>query len=402
MKRLNLTPKPKRRQNKLPQKFMKYVSFTAIIFLGVFIFSLIKGPGQSIRFIFQSGLRQSDNRVNVLLLGNAGGIHEGAELTDTIIVASFNLKTKQVYLISLPRDLWIDDIKGKVNAIYEIGESKGKGGGLSLGEQTIGNVLGLPVHYGVRVDFSGFTKAVDLLGGVNITVEKSFEDSLYPIEGRENDLCGLEEREMDFSSEEAKKLNIEPGKRKVLVLKDNKIATDSAEPDKGFQYFPCRYETISFEAGETHMSGTTALKFVRSRMGTNSEGSDFARSRRQQLVLESFRKKAFSLETFSSPSKVSGLLSTFGQSFETDIPSGDMPHFYNLTKKTEGSRNLVLATAKDLETQNLFMHPPTGDFGGAWVLVPNGGNFDKLRQFIKKVLQGEVAVEASSSARTGN
>ncbi len=399
MKRLNLSPKPRKRPGRIAKKFTKLFVAASIIILGLFILALLKGPGESFKFIFSgSGLRQTDNRVNVLLLGNAGGIHDGAQLTDTIMVASYNLKTNRVYLLSIPRDIWVDPLKVKVNAAYEIGEAEKKGAGLTESKQTISDILGIPIHYAIRVDFSGFIKAVDLLMGIDVEVLKSFQDNLYPIEGRENDLCGLEEKEIDFSVDEAKKLNIEPGKRVVLIDKVGKVATDSAETDKGYQYFTCRYENVSFTAGPNHMDGETALKFVRSRMGTNGEGSDFARSHRQQLVLESFREKALSLETFSSPSKVSTLLSTFGQSFETDIPPGDIPALYTLTKKVSQTQALSLAA----DDGNLLIHPPTGDYGGAWVLVPRSGNFNDTHQFVNKVLRGEVESVASGSARPSN
>lgn len=377
------------------RKINRLLCFAGVIIIGILVLILLKGPSESFRFIFQSGLRSTDNKTNVLLLGNAGGIHDGAQLTDTIMVASIDHKTNKTYLISIPRDLWVDLVKSKINAIYEIGENKDKGGGLLLSKQSLGGILGIPIHYAVRVDFSGFVKAVDLLGGIDVLVEKTFQDSLYPVEGRENDLCGLEEKDMDFNEEEAKKLNIPVGKRVVLIDKEGKVATDSAEPDQGYKYFSCRYETISFKAGQTHMDGAVALKFVRSRMGTNGENSDFARSKRQQLVLESFRKKAFSVETFSTPSKIPSLLTTFGQSFETDIPASDFSRFYSLSKKIK-TESIVLAT----DSNSLLVHPPQGDYGGAWVLVPKSGNYNEIHEFILKTLKGEH--EASSSARPSN
>ena len=395
MKNLNLTQK--RKSRKLFKKLMPGFTIAGIILLAIFIISFLKGP-EEFRFILQgSGLRSTDNKINILLLGNAGGKHQGSDLTDTVMMASINQKTNQVYLISLPRDLWVDSVKGKLNSVYEIGDSNDMG--LSYSKDVIGDILGESIHYGVRVDFSGFVKAVDLIEGIDVLVAKSFEDSLYPIEGRENDLCGLEEREMDFNDSDAKKLNIPTGKRKVLIAKDGKIATDSAEPDKGYDYFPCRYERIEFTAGETHMDGSTALKFVRSRMGTNGEGSDFARSRRQQLVLEAFRSKVLSLETLSSPLKITELIKTFGKSVEIDIPVKDILKLYKLSKKIEETHSFVLATGKDA----LLINPPPNDYGGSWVLVPKNGNFDDIHKYVDSVLNGEVEnVEATASARTSN
>ena len=80
-------------------------TIAGIILLAIFIISFLKGP-EEFRFILQgSGLRSTDNKINILLLGNAGGKHQGSDLTDTVMMASINQKTNQVYLISLPRDL---------------------------------------------------------------------------------------------------------------------------------------------------------------------------------------------------------------------------------------------------------------------------------------------------------
>ncbi|TSC63667.1 MAG: cell envelope-related transcriptional attenuator [Microgenomates group bacterium Gr01-1014_93] len=153
-------------------------------------------------------LNSTDGKVNVLLLGNAGGTHEGAYLTDTIMVASYNLKENRAIFISLPRDIWVDSMKIKLNAVYEVGESKNEGRGLNLTKETVGQILGIPIHYAVRLDFRGFKKAINEVSGVDVLVDKSFDDSLYPIEGKEQDLCGFREEEKDFSEEEAKKLQV--------------------------------------------------------------------------------------------------------------------------------------------------------------------------------------------------
>ena len=73
----------------------------------------------------------------------------------------------------------------------------------------------------------------------------------------------------------AKELNLSPGKVKALVDKEGKIATASAtaivySDNQVFKLFPCRFEHLSFQKGLTHMDGETALKFVRSRHGTNN------------------------------------------------------------------------------------------------------------------------------------
>ena len=384
------------RSKRILKKFKPILFFVSFLILIGFVISLFKGPAQVIQYAFPaSGLKSSEDKINVLLLGNAGGKYAGAYLTDTVMVGSYNPETKSAYFIALPRDLWIDQYKLKLNAVYETKIASDEG--LKFTKEVVSQVLGIPIHYGVRIDFSGFERAIDEVGGVEIDVEKTFDDYLYPIAGKEEDLCGWVEEEREFNEEEARNLNIEPGKMKIMV-KDGTIATDSADPVKGYDYFTCRFEHIHYNKGLTQMDGKTALKYVRSRMGSNGEGNDFARSRRQQKVIEAFRKKVLSLETLVNPKKISALISTFGQSIETDIPLDDVIRMYRLSKQIEKSSNFVLNSTG---TDSLLVNPSPSDYGGAWVLIPKGGNFNEIHSYVQKILAGEID-EASSSAWAGD
>lgn len=411
MKRINLqlgekdNPQRVKRLKRIIKKFIPIFLVVAIfISLAIFIITLSSGPSVFNYIFTGSSLNSYDGRANVLLLGIAGGTHAGASLTDTIIVASYNLKTNQVHLISIPRDLWLPSLQSKANAVYEIGLEESDG--LRFAKTIMGNIVGLPIHYSLRVDFRGFIKAVDILGGIDVLVENAFDDYNYPIEGKENDMCGNSEEEREFNEEEAKHLNIEPGKRKVLILTDGKIATDSAEEDKGLRYFSCRYEHISFNKGLTSMDGATALKFVRSRRGTNGEASDFARSKRQQKILEAIRGKALSLD-FWDPQKISDLIKTFGQSLDTDISIKDALEFYRLFGKLKNSKSIVLDDSKksglaDGRT-SLLVAPNPQDFGGAYVLVSQDDDFSIIHSYVRKILSGEIKEdEATSSAWSSN
>ncbi len=364
------------------KKFEKVLVVASLLVGLVVLWSLVTSTSSVFQFVFSNGgLKSTDNRVNVLLLGLAGGTHAGAELTDSIIVASYNLKTHQVLLISIPRDLWLSTITAKVNALYELGfKSQNGGNGLKFAEDKIDDILGIPIHYGIRLDFNGFSKAIDLVGGIDVDIAKTFDDYNYPIEGKEEDLCGLVEKEIDLSEDRIKQLNapslnLKPGKNKVLVDPQlEKIATSSAD-------FACRFEHVRFEKGTTHMDGVTSLKFVRSRQGTNGEGSDFARSRRQQLVIQAFRSKVLSIQTLTNPQKISELFKTFGKSVETDIPFEKSLDFYKLIKNVDGVRSLVLG---DLGNgKSILVNPPPAEYGGAYVLIPPDNDFAIIKEFIK-------------------
>ena len=335
---------------------------------------LIGGPKTVVGLITDSGLESDNDRTNVLLLGIGGRGHEGPDLTDTIILASVDKDAKDVVLISIPRDLWVSNLSAKINSAYAYGEEKQNGQGLDLAKKTVSILLGIPVHYAFRIDFNGFIKGVDLVGGLDIEVENSFVDPKYPISGKEDDLCGLtiETQEKDGVSEQ--------------VVKD---ATGSAIPLSAINDendpFTCRYEELRFTKGLTHMDGSTALKFVRSRHGTNGEGSDFARSTRQQKVILAFRQKVLSSETLTSPQKILELSKTFGDTIDTDIKDEDVTLFAKLALKIDPSTiRRVILDANESNGRLGFGRPE--DHGGQSVLVPRGGNWTDLAEYI----QGEV------------
>ena len=385
------------------KKLSPFILVIAVLsFLAIFLTTL-SGSSSVVNYIFSmNNLKSTNDRVNILLLGIAGGAHDGRDLTDTIMVASYNLKTNKVYLFSVPRDLWLPPLKSKANAVYELGLAQKNG--LGFTKTVIGNILGIPIHYALRVDFRGFVQSVDATSGVDVLVDKSFDDYNYPIDGKEDDLCGYLEKEIDFSEDQAKQLNIESGKRKVFISPDGKIATDSAQEDLGAKYFNCRYEHISFEKGLVHMDGITALKYVRSRHGTSGENSDFARSKRQQKVIEAVRNKILSLETLANPQKVTDLIKALGKSVDTDISVKDAVEFYKLSKKLQQTSNFVLDDSSKSGLPNnrssLLIQPASADYGGAYVLISQDDDFAIVQGYVRKILTGEITeYEATAAAR---
>lgn len=359
-----------------------------VVTLVLVVLQLIGGGVSNLVGQITSPIKQSEGRVNILLLGNAGGRHDGPDLTDSIIVASIDKDEKKAVLFSIPRDLWLSETNSKVNALYAFGKKREDG--LGFASEEIGKALGLPIHYAIRVDFSGFEKAIDMVGGIDVEVDKTFDDYLYPITGEEDNLCGNVEAEVDLNEDQAKALNVPLGKRKVLLTPEGKVASADAD-------FPCRFERVHFDQGKLHMSGAVALVYVRSRHGTAGEGSDFARSRRQQKVLESFRDKVLSLETLFNPSKIQGLAQAFGQSFETNIPQAKYLEFYNLSKNLKKVGTYVLG---DLGGgKSLFMNPAGGEYG-AWVLIPVGNDFTSVRDLVRQSLEGSGSAKLSPEPET--
>ena len=141
------------------------------------------------------------------------------------------------------------------------------------------------------------------------------------------------------------------------------------------------------------MDGETALKFVRSRHGTNGEGSDFARSKRQQKVIEAVRNQTLSIETLANPQKVGELIKALGKSIDTDISIKEAIEFYKLSKKLNKTYNF------DLD-DTVLIHPNPVDYGGAYVLISQDDDFSIVQGYVKKVLTGEISdYEATAAAR---
>ncbi len=155
------------------------------------------------------------------------------------------------------------------------------------------------------------------------------------------------------------------------------------------------------------MNGAIALKFVRSRHGTQGEGSDFARSKRQEKVLEAVRTKLLSFETLTNPGKISDLIKAFGKSIDTDISVKDTVEFYKLSKKIENTHTFVLDNSLKNGLPNnrtsLLVKPDPSNYGGAFVLISQDDDFSIIQGYVRKILSGEITdYEATASARPSN
>jgi len=270
-------------------------------------------------------------QANFLILGIAGGNHQGKDLTDTIMFASLNPYQKQLALVSLPRDIWLEKWRAKLNSIYHYK-------GLPETKKTVEEILDQKTDYGIIIDFEVFQKIIDTLGGITVDVERSFDDYKYPIPGKENDLCN------------------------------------------GDPLYRCRYEHLHFEAGKQFMDGQTALKFVRSRNAKGEEGTDFARAARQQKVILAIKEKILSKEFLLSPKKAIQLFKLITLNIQTDIPK---EKYWQLLKVGLKIRNIKTTTINS----NYLINPPISKkYDNQWVLVPKSGNWSEIQEYIKKFL----------------
>ena len=367
-----------RRRNRMRKKLLLIV--LGLIFLAVLVkvvVSLWPAVPTAARVVFHPGatLKETNGRTNLVLLGIGGGTHDGPDLTDTIIFASINWKANTVTLVSIPRDLWIPSVQNdtvkKINEVYSLGENNTPPTGLRDAEKVVSLVTGQQVHYGIRLDFQGFIDAIDAIGGVDVNVQHTLDDYNYPISGKEDDTCNHTPEELQaFNASESSSLT----------------------PDLDtFTFFPCRFKHLHFDPGFTHMYGETALEFARSRHASGAEGTDFARSARQQLVIEAVRNKLIT-SAFFSPGKILNLFGIVKSSIDTDIADTDLGLFLDKLPQ--------LKTAKILSNVIDFGNYATGragllkevngsaDYSYAYVLIPRvgNGNFTEIQQYVSCVL----------------
>lgn len=291
---------------------------------------------------------EGEDRINILLLGMGGEGHEGAYLTDTIMLASLQPSTKQVSLISIPRDL-VAPVSNwqKVNSINAYAEMENAGSGGGVTAKAFTELLQTPIEYYIRVDFNGFANIIDELGGIEVNVENTLDDYSYPILGEE----------------------------------DNP------------NYYS-RYEHLHIEKGRQTMNGSLALKYARSRHAAGGEGSDFSRARRQQLVLEAVKSKLLSNKTLLNPVMVTKLVNEFSKDISTNLNAWEVLRLWEMFKDVDQTQiiNKVLSDAPDG-----LLVSGKGE-NGAYILTPRSGNFSEVRNMVKNVF-GASATDATVTSK---
>jgi len=188
--------KEKKRKKGFILKWWEIVIF--VLVLGLTVFSIlffffirkvrkeIFKPQISSTYYYKGYIKKEEPKldtssyVSFLFLGIGGPNHEGGALTDSIQIAVIDKNKKEAYLFSVPRDLWVNNGKcgyQKINTMFWCGELYyGDGGAFS--KNKVSEVLGIPINYYVRMDFEGFKKLIDILGGLDLEVEKDFSDNV--------------------------------------------------------------------------------------------------------------------------------------------------------------------------------------------------------------------------------
>ena len=228
-------------------------------------------------------LKTDENgRTNILAIGTSGynmdgdegsGVHDGAQLTDSIMIISLNQDTGDVAMLSLPRDLKASPTctaTGKINEVYWCNNMDGdneQAGAEALMEE-VGSILGVDFQYYAHLNWGSLVEIVDTLGGINVTLDEDIED-----------------------------------------------------------YY---YTGAVFKAGEEYtIDGEQALGLARARHGT--AGGDFSRGASQQKILIGIKDKVF--EKQLSLTDLIGLANTLGDNLRTNFNVEELKSFAHLASE---------------------------------------------------------------------
>lgn len=293
---------------------------------------------------------QTNNHKTVLLLGTDSLDSRGdvPPLTDSILLANLDLETGQIATLPLPRDLWSQEYQTKINALYAYGFDRNPALPTEFPTQVISELTGLEIHHTVVLSLDQVATLIDLIGGIEVEVPVSFSDDTFP------------RPDVDITTE-----------------------TDPA----------VLYKTVSFDQGPQVMSGKRALEYIRSRKSQSDQGTDLARSQRQQDVISALVDRVRQPEVILDPTQLGELYVFYDQNFAQVLPATEI---LATGKALWPIRNEIALTQNALSTfdqtqddttlaaaanpQPVLIHPPVrpDQYLGQWVyIVPDTAAFQR-------------------------
>ncbi len=255
--------------------------------------------------VVRPGPQPQTEPVNILLLGlDHRPSDTGAPNTDVMILVRIDPTTKKVAMLSIPRDLWVPipeiggPSDGRINSAYGYGEINNiPGGGPAMAKAVIKYNFGIQVDYFAEVQFTGFQKIVDTLGGINVNVPKPLVDNQFP--------------------------TVDNGLARILIF-----------------------------GGIQHMNGVTALEYARSR----HQDSDLGRNKRQQQVLLAIKERG--LDIFNTLSNIDALMGNLSDSIRTDLSPSQIISLIELAPSIAGGNITQAGIDGDKVTDTIM--PDTG------------------------------------------
>jgi polyisoprenyl-teichoic acid--peptidoglycan teichoic acid transferase len=280
----------------------------------------------------QTGYMSTSDRVNILVMGYGGSGHDGAYLTDSMVVMSLMPQSHHTTLIAVPRDLWVQNPANsgnytKINAVYPVASQNNANAvaGGDAAAQKVSLVTGLDIKYWMTINFAGFRDFINAIGGVDVNVPDSFKAN-YP-----------------------------------------------ANDDPSIN---ASWKIVQFTKGLHHMDGETAIEYARARyvIDNPAEGTDFARSARQQLIMKAALAKLKDWHTWPS---FFNALDALKHTIYTNMSLADLAMFAL-------KMDLNNAHRIGLSFSNVLMDSKSSD--GQDILLPQNDNWNLIKTYISQQL----------------
>ncbi len=292
---------------------------------------------------------EETGRVNILLVGNSFDDvgHDGAALTDSIIVASMDLTSHRVVLASIPRDLWVEYAgdQMKINAVYPVASS-GTAGASGLGDSAAGlaalsgvvtRVTGLRIDHHVLVGYTALKEIVDAVGGIDVVIDSPDPRGIF-----------------DPSSNGLRLVN-----------------------------------------GPQHLDGQTALNLSRARNHAK-EGAEepygipdagFGRERNQRMVLSALMDKVRHSPALANPATMVAIFDSVSANVRSNLTVSQVRRVYDLTSQSGPPTSVSLLGDGNVVLLRDFDDP---DVGASDALVPRAGVFDytELQAHVARAIAG--------------
>jgi len=326
------------------------VFILVFVFLTILIFNLVsrsinKSPNYLIETIFNSlkiNPYQSKDKINFLILGldKRDDALEKTTTTDTIIFASLSLKTFKLNLISTPRDLWFYEKETKINGLYPMSleSNQNKFDFLKLNFEKI---YGQSIDHIVVITTDNLINLVNIIGGVDLYLEKGFVDNKYP--------------NPEYIKNPSAKISI--------------------------------YKTIEFPSGQIHLDQNNITEFVRSRKSAETAidgGTDIGRMNRQQLLIEAILNKIKSGKLINKE-QLKNLYFFWDQQILKTISDTDtlqMAFILNENIKQISLNKIDIPIGQNAKTG--IIYHPLKFINKQWVFITNDDKYQSFQEFIKK------------------
>jgi|AntRauTorcE11897_2_1112592.scaffolds.fasta_scaffold09754_2 LCP family protein required for cell wall assembly len=365
-----------RKSSHRPTKRRKIIKW---ILISLLIVGLVTGGWMAYRFlaaggnIFQGSVfdvfkseplkKDANGRSNFLILGTSDDAldHDGADLTDSMLVVSLSQTKNDVFMFSVPRDLYVEygracpsGYQGKINAFLSCinsGESdEDIRERLSQTQELVGDIFGLDIQYGAQINHSVIKEAVDAVGGIEVDVEGS------------NGAGGILDRNFDWR---------------------------------------CNYECylVRYDDGVHKLDGEAALFLAMARGSVaptyGLSRGNFDREINQQKIIMALQKKAVKTGLSSDLSEIMKLVESLGSNLRTNVKTSEIRTLARLASDIKSDKIHRITLIDNDDEENVVK---TGSYNGQSVVLPTAGIFDYtgVRQFINQKLSSNPVVREAA------